>query len=95
VPAAAGVPAPAEPAVQASNGGFVVQLGAFASEPNARSFLAHVQGQLASASAEPRVRQAGGLYRVYVGPYPTRDDARRAADRLENAFGMATSVAPH
>ena len=63
--------------------------------PNARSFLAHVQGQLASASAEPRVRQAGGLYRVYVGPYPTREDARRAADRLENAFGMATSVAPH
>ena len=95
VPAVTGVPAPSEPAVQASNGGFVVQLGAFASEPNARSFLAHVQGQLASASAEPRVRQAGGLYRVYVGPYPTRDDARRAADRLENAFGMATSVAPH
>ena len=95
VPAATGVPAPSEPAVQASNGGFVVQLGAFASEPNARSFLAHVQGQLASVSAEPRVRQAGGLYRVYVGPYPTRDDARRAADRLENAFGMATSVAPH
>ena len=95
VPAATGVPAPWEPAVQASNGGFVVQLGAFASEPNARSFLAHVQGQLASASAEPRVRQAGGLYRVYVGPYPTRDDARRTADRLENAFGMATSVAPH
>ena len=95
VPAATGVPAPSEPAVQASNGGFVVQLGAFASEPNARSFLAHVQGQLASASAEPRVRQAGGLYRVYVGPYPTRDEARRAADRLENAFGMATSVAPH
>ncbi len=95
VPAAAGLPAPSEPAVQPSNGGFVVQLGAFASEPNARSFLAHVQGQLASASAEPRVRQAGGLYRVYVGPYPTRDDARRAADRLENAFGMATAIAPH
>jgi len=95
VPAAAGIPAPAEPAVQPSNGGFVVQLGAFASEPNARSFLAHVQGQLASAEVEPRVRQAGGLYRVYVGPYPTRDDARRTADRLENAFGMATAIAPH
>jgi len=95
VPAAAGVPATSEPAVQPSNGGFVVQLGAFASEPNARSFLAHVQGQLASASVEPRVRQAGGLYRVFVGPYPTRDDARRTADRLESAFGMATAIAPH
>ena len=95
VPAAEGVPARSEPAVQPSNGGFVVQLGAFASEPNARSFLAHVQGQLASAAVEPRIRQAGGLYRVYVGPYPTRDDARKTADRLENAFGMATAVAPH
>lgn len=95
VPAAEGVPAPSEPAVQPSNGGYVVQLGAFASEPNARSFLAHVQGPLASVAVEPRVRQAGGLYRVYVGPYPTRDDARRTADRLENAFGMVTAVAPH
>ena len=95
VPAAAGLAAPSEPPVQPSNGGFVVQLGAFASEPNARSFLAHVQGQLASAAVEPRIRQAGGLYRVYVGPYPTRDDARKTADRLENAFGMATAVAPH
>ncbi len=95
VPAASGVAAPSEPPVQPSNGGFVVQLGAFASEPNARSFLAHVQGQLASADVEPRIRQAGGLYRVYVGPYPTRDDARKAADRLENAFGVATAVAPH
>ncbi len=95
VPAAAGVPEPSEPPVQASAGGFVVQLGAFASEPNARNFLAHVQVQLASAEVEPRVRQAGGLFRVYVGPYPTRDDARRTADRLASAFGVATAIAPH
>ena len=95
VPTAAGAPNPSEPAVQPAAGGFVVQLGAFASEPNANNFLAHVQGQLASADVAPRVRQAGGLFRVYVGPYPSRDDARRTAERLASAFGLATSVAPH
>jgi len=95
VPAAAGAPDPSEPPVQAAAGGYVVQLGAFASEPNAQNFLLHVQGQLAQAQVEPRVRQAGGLFRVYVGPYPTRDDARRTADRLATAFGVATAIAPH
>jgi rare lipoprotein A len=95
VPTAAGSPDPAEPAVQAAAGGFVVQLGAFSSEPNAKNFLAHVQGPLASVDVAPRVRQAGGLYRVYVGPYPTRDDARRTAERLAGVFGLATAVAPH
>jgi rare lipoprotein A len=95
VPVAAGVPAPAEAPVQSAAGGFVVQLGAFASEPNAKSFLAHVQSRLPAADLAPRVREAGGLYRVYVGPYPTRDDARRTADRLASAFGLATAIAPH
>jgi rare lipoprotein A len=95
VPPAAGSTAPAEPPVQAAGGGYVVQLGAFASEPNARSFLAHVQSRLGANGGEPKVRQAGGLFRVYVGPYATRDEALRSADRIESAFGMATAIAPH
>ena len=96
VPTAAGKPEPAEAPVQSAAGGFVVQLGAFASEPNAKSFLQHMQERLAAAAdIAPRVREAGGLYRVYVGPYPTRDDARRTADRLASAFGLATAIAPH
>jgi len=63
---------------------------------SARSFLVHMQERLAAAAdIAPRVREAGGLYRVYVGPYPTRDDARRTADRLASAFGLATAIAPH
>ncbi len=78
-----------------SAGGFAVQLGAFQNYVNAQTFLAHVQAQLASAQVEPRVREVNGLYRVYVGPYPDRDEARRVADRLTNAFGFATAIAPH
>lgn len=95
VPSAAGTGAPSEPPVQAAAGGYVVQLGAFGSEPNARAFLAHVQGRLAGAVAAPQIRQSGGLYRVYVGPYASRDEANAFAERIESAFGMATSIAPH
>ena len=72
-----------------------MQLGAFQNFNNAQAFLAHVQGQLATAQVEPRVREVNGLYRVYVGPYPERDEARRVADRLTSAFGFATAIAPH
>jgi rare lipoprotein A len=77
------------------SGGFAVQLGAFQNFNNAQTFLAHVQTQLSSAEVAPKVREQNGLYRVYVGPYPDRDEARRVADRLTTAFGFAAAVAPH
>lgn len=95
VPSSSGTPLAAESPVQPAVGGYVVQLGAFASEPNAQNFLAHVRERLAAAEVEPRVRQAGGLYRVYVGPYTTREEARRRADRLAQSFGVNTAIAPH
>jgi rare lipoprotein A len=91
-PAPAPVPTPATPTTA---GGYAVQLGAFQNYVNAQTFLTHVQGQLADAQVEPKVRQQNGLYRVYVGPYPDRDEARRIADRITTAFGMATAVGPH
>jgi cell division septation protein DedD len=82
-------------AADVPSGGYVVQLGAFGSYANAQSFLAHAQAQLASAQVEARVRQAKGLYRVYVGPFADRAVAMRNAERIERAFGMPTAVAPH
>jgi rare lipoprotein A len=86
------VPTPATPT---SSAGFAVQLGAFQNYANAQSFLTHVQGQLADARVEPKVREANGLYRVYVGPFPDRDEARRVAERITSAFGVATAIGPH
>ena len=85
----------AAPISAETTGGFAVQLGAFQNFNNAQTFLVHVQGLLATAQVEPRVRNAGGLYRVYVGPYPDRDEAKRVAERLKSAFGFATAIAPH
>lgn len=82
-------------ALPATSGGHVVQLGAFANFANAQAFLAHVQNQTATARVEPRVRQVQGLWRVYVGPYADRDEARRVAERIASAFGLAASVGVH
>jgi rare lipoprotein A len=93
---AAGTPPAAEAApVTPASGGYVVQLGAFGNYANAQNFLGHVQNQLAAAQVEARVRQVGGLFRVYVGPYRDRDEARRVGERLASAFGFASTIAPH
>ena len=76
-------------------GGFSVQLGAFANFANAQAFLARAQNQLATAQVEAKIRQAGGLYRVYIGPYPARGDAERVGQRITQAFGFPTTVAAH
>jgi len=91
------VPVPSFDAAPASvsSGGYAVQLGAFSSYANAQNFLAHAQNQLAGASVEAKVRQAGGLFRVYVGPYADRDEARRVGQRITQAFGFPISVGPH
>ena len=49
----------------------------------------------AALPVEAKIRQAGGLYRVYIGPYPARSEAERVGERITQAFGFATTVAPH
>ena len=76
-------------------GGYSVQLGAFANYTNAQAFLARAQNQLAAMPVEAKIRQAGGLYRVYIGPYPVKSDAERLGERITQAFGFPTTVAAH
>jgi rare lipoprotein A len=81
--------------VAAADGGFVVQLGAFASNANARNFVAHMANQLAPIGVEPKVRQAGGLFRVFVGPFAGQAEARRMGDKLRDALGLDATIAVH
>jgi cell division septation protein DedD len=76
-------------------GGFSVQLGAFGNYANAQVFLDRVQNQLANIRVEAKIRQAGGLYRVYIGPYPGRSEAQRMGERITTAFGFPTTIAAH
>lgn len=74
--------------------GFAVQLGAFANYANAQEFSGRVANQSGSLGVEPKVRQANGLFRVYVGPYPTAEAARRAAAGLRDALNLDGAVVP-
>jgi rare lipoprotein A len=90
---AASEPAVATPIpVGQEAGGYVVQLGAFANNLNAQAFVEHVANQIAPLGVEANVHERGGLYRVSVGPYPTRDEARRTADRLRAALGLDSTI---
>jgi rare lipoprotein A len=78
--------------VRAEGGGYVVQLGAFANNANAQAFMTHVANQIATLGVEAKVHEKEGLYRVLVGPYPTREDAKRTGDRLRDAFRLDSLV---
>ncbi len=73
-------------------GGYVIQLAAFANNANAQAFVSHLANQIATLGVEAKVHETGGLYRVVVGPYPTRDDAKRTGERLRDALGLETMV---
>jgi len=81
--------------VARADGGFVVQLGAFANYVNAQNFVLHLANQIAPVGVEPKIRQVNGLFRVFVGPYPAGDDAKRMADRLRDALGLPSTIAVH
>ena len=72
-----------------------MQLGAFANFANAQNFVAHLANQIGPIGVEANVRQVNGLFRVFAGPYPTREEARRTADRLRDALGLASTIAVH
>jgi DedD protein len=62
---------------------FVVQLGAFSNAANARALQRKLQDNKFKAYTE-LVKSAGGeRTRVRVGPYPTREAAEKARDRLK------------
>jgi rare lipoprotein A len=87
--------APASVPVAPAEGGFVVQLGAFAVSANADNFLARLAGPIAQIGVEGRVRQVNGLFRVFVGPYASRDEAKRTAERLRVALGLESTIVVH
>ncbi|TMG87590.1 MAG: septal ring lytic transglycosylase RlpA family protein [Betaproteobacteria bacterium] len=92
---AASEPAVASPIpIGQEPGGYVVQLGAFANNVNAQVFVEHLANQITPLGVEANVHEDRGLYRVSVGPYPTRDEARRTADRLRVALGLDSTIKP-
>lgn len=96
-PVAAPTPAPAAqpPAslpVASNAGGVYLQLGAFSMRDNAELFRAKVYKELAWLNDPMQVDTQGGLYRLWLGPYPAQDDARRMAERIQAELNLKPVV---
>ncbi|MEO8346057.1 MAG: SPOR domain-containing protein [Betaproteobacteria bacterium] len=63
--------------------GFSVQLAAFADDKGANSLANKLKRAAYPAYTEPLTTSKGTLWRVRVGPYPSRDDAVGVRDKLK------------
>ena len=97
-PEPASVPAPvagapvATAAVSAEPGGIYIQLGAFSTPGNADAFLHKMRMDLGWLADSMDVYKKGRLYRVHAGPYAGREDADRAAQRVQKELGFKALV---
>ena len=91
-PDPATVPAPAPAAVSAEPGGTYMQLGAFSVAQNAEAFLRKMRIDLGWLADSMNVYRKDGLYRVNAGPYRSREEAGRAAERVHRELGFKALV---
>ena len=72
--------------------GVYLQLGAFSNADNAESLKNHLTRELDWLNEPMRVQPGGGIHRVHLGPYASRADADRVADRISAALGYKPTI---
>lgn len=71
-----------------------LQFGAFSVEQTAASLAQKLNGQIDQVESRPaQVDNANSLYRVQIGPYPSRTAAVNAALRIQQTTGIQPTVA--
>lgn len=80
-------PAEASLPASVSDGEFVVQLGSFSDERNAKALAESVESSGFDVFVEPLFSEQGTVWRVRVGPYATRELAGEATERLRQRIG--------
>ncbi len=95
-PAAATGNSPAAPqpaSAPALASGVYLQFGAFSTPENARSLAQKLNQKIALPDTPPvHVQAANNLYRVQMGPYPSRAEAIDAAARIQQQTGAQSSL---
>lgn len=71
--------------------GVYLQLGAFSSNDNAESLRAHLSRDLDWLTEKIVVIPGDRLYRVQLGPYASRADAEKVAERIRQSHGYKPS----
>ena len=78
----------AEPSPAASETkGLFLQLGAFSSADNAESLRSHLSRELEWLTEGIQIQSVGNIHRVHLGPYATRAEAEKVAERIRLALG--------
>jgi DedD protein len=72
-----------EPPREAATGEFAVQVFAFSDDKGANSLVNKLKGKGYPAYSEPVNTSRGTLWRVRVGPFPSREGAAAARERLK------------
>lgn len=65
-----------------------VQVGAFTSRENAEGLRARFVAELAWVKESVQLLLSGNLWRLHVGPYRSREDARSIAERIESQLSL-------
>ena len=86
--------APADPTAADGTRGFWVQLGAFRQREGAESFRRRLGAEAELGWLEPllAIFSDSELHRLQAGPYRSRDDAERAAERARAALAIVPVV---
>lgn len=72
--------------------GIYLQLGAFTNADNAESLKSHLSRELDWLTEGMRIYPASGIHRLHLGPYASRGDADRVAEKIRAALGYKPTV---
>jgi rare lipoprotein A len=98
------LPAPAPPAradaavdagsipVTAESAGIYLQLGAFSSQANAESFRESIRKRLSWIKRPVQIQKRGKLFRLRLGPYRNRSEAKAAAQKIRDELDFKPLV---
>jgi len=67
--------------------GVFLQLGAFSNAENAESLRSHLSRELDWLNEGIQINASGGIQRVQLGPYASRADAEKVAEKIRLALG--------
>jgi rare lipoprotein A len=72
--------------------GVYLQLGAFANADNAESLKNHLTRELDWVNEAMYIHPGNGIHRLQLGPYASRGDADKVAEKIRSALGYRPTV---
>lgn len=72
--------------------GVYLQLGAFASRENAENLQNHLRREFDWLGEAMRIQPGSGIHRLHLGPYASRNEADRVAERIRSLLGYRPTI---